>query len=82
MINRHFEHEVSDREPLESHRSQDNTFLCFAIPKAEPGQHWRRLFRGDSDAARCMKQPYTLKETADDVLMEFEAICLHLFYFI
>ncbi len=32
--------------------------LC--IPKAEYGEHWGRLFRGDSHGARCMQPPYTL----------------------
>ena len=35
-----------------------------AVPKGEPGEHWRRLFRGDSDGARCIQPPYTLSGAA------------------
>lgn len=41
-------------------RTTDNRVCVLAIPKAEPGERWRRLFRGDSDGARCMQPPYTL----------------------
>ena len=34
--------------------------LALAIPKAEPGEPWRCLFRGDSDGARCMQPPYSI----------------------
>lgn len=39
--------------------------MCvLAIPKGEPGEHWARLFAGDSDGARCMQPPYTLAGAA------------------
>lgn len=41
-------------------RTSDNRVCVLAIPKAEPGEHWCRLFRGDSHGARCMRPPYTL----------------------
>lgn len=41
-------------------RTKDNRVCVLAIPKAEPGEHWSRLFRGDSHGARCMQPPYTL----------------------
>lgn len=41
-------------------RTADNRVCVLAIPKAEPGERWRRLFRGDSDGARCMQPPYAL----------------------
>ncbi len=30
------------------------------LAKAERGEHWRRLFRGDPDGARCLLPPYRL----------------------
>lgn len=41
-------------------RTQDNRVCVLAIPKAELGEHWSCLFRGDSYGARCMQPPYTL----------------------
>jgi len=38
--------------------------FCVGLPKAEPSEPWSRLFRGDSDGARCLQQPYTLTGTA------------------
>ncbi|KAG2482580.1 hypothetical protein HYH03_018504 [Edaphochlamys debaryana] len=34
------------------------------------GGWWRRLFVGDSDGARCVPPPYTLSQTADELLLE------------
>ena len=46
--------------PATNRRTSDNRVCVLAIPKAEPGEHWGRLFRGDSHGARCMRPPYTL----------------------
>lgn len=45
---------------LPTNRTQDNRVCVLAIPKAELGEHWSCLFRGDSRGARCMQPPYTL----------------------
>ena len=55
------------RPPLDC-RTQDNRVCVVAIPKAEPGEHWQRLFRGDSDGARCLQPPYTLTGAAPVLL--------------
>lgn len=35
--------------------------MCvLALPKAQCGQYWHCLFRGDSEGARCLQPPYTL----------------------
>ena len=41
-------------------RTEDNRFLGLALSKKLHGEHWRRLFRGDPDGARCMLPPYRL----------------------
>jgi hypothetical protein len=40
-------------------RTDDGTYLVASLPKAAPGVRWKRLFVGDSDAARehCIAQP-------------------------
>ena len=38
--------------------------LGLVMAKSGPGEHWRRLFRGDADGARCMQPPYTLSGDA------------------
>lgn len=40
------------------HRTEDNRLLGLALDKRVQGEHWRRLFRGDPDGARCMLPPY------------------------
>lgn len=30
------------------------------LTKGQPGENWRRLFRGDPDGARCMEPPYRI----------------------
>ena len=41
-------------------RTEDNRLMLVTLPKAQAGQQWLRLFRGDPDGARCMQPPYTL----------------------
>ncbi|KAI7845861.1 hypothetical protein COHA_000595 [Chlorella ohadii] len=72
LIDRLFEHAVDGSRPIETFRTKDNRVCVLCIPKAEYGEHWGRLFRGDSHGARCMQPPYTLSETQDDVIMEIE----------
>jgi len=33
---------------------------------------WKQVFRGDSCGARCLKPPYVLSESTDDVVMEIQ----------
>lgn len=46
------------------HRTEDNRLLGLALVKKVHGEHWRRLFRGDPDGARCMLPPYRLAGAA------------------
>lgn len=39
------------------YRTPDNLQFAMALPKAKPGQHWQRLFAGDSVGARCLQPP-------------------------
>ena len=41
-------------------RTQDNRLFVAALAKGAHGEHWRRLFRGDPDYARCLLPPYRL----------------------
>ncbi len=41
-------------------RTEDNRCLGMVLTKKEHGEHWRHLFQGDPDGARCMQPPYTL----------------------
>ena len=43
-----------------AHRTQDNRMSVAVLSKATMGEHWRRLFRGDPDGARCLLPPYRL----------------------
>lgn len=43
-----------------AHRTQDNRMSVAVLCKAVQGEHWRRLFRGDPDGARCLLPPYRL----------------------
>ena len=45
---------------LNARRTEDNRCLGMVLTKEEHGEHWRHLFRGDPDGARCMQPPYTL----------------------
>lgn len=38
-------------------RTADGHWLGLQVAKARPGERWRRLFRGDSDGARCSDCP-------------------------
>lgn len=41
-------------------RTDDKRYIGLILSKAVPGEHWRRLFRGDPDGARCLQSPYRL----------------------
>ena len=43
-----------------------------SIPKGQPGREWKSLFLGDDDGIRCLKQPYIMTETEEEVILEFE----------
>ena len=40
--------------------------------KATHGEHWRRLFRGDPDGARCLLPPYRLAGRPSCVLHQLD----------
>ena len=58
-------------------RTKDNGVCVLAIPKGELGEQWRRLFRGDSDGARCMQPPYTLSGAAGPHASSPQKCCAH-----
>lgn len=45
---------------LGASRTEDNRCMGLVMWKQVVGEHWRRLFRGDPDGARCMPPPYQL----------------------
>lgn len=48
------------KPPRANCRTVDNRFCTVSVTKAEYGQFWTRLFRGDSDGLRCLEPPYRL----------------------
>ena len=56
---------------LPVHRTEDNRFLGLALSKRLHGEHWRRLFRGDPDGARCLLPPYRLSGAPATLLILF-----------
>ncbi|KAL4442949.1 hypothetical protein ABPG77_008440 [Micractinium sp. CCAP 211/92] len=72
LIDRILAYGIDSGRPIESFKAEDNRVCVLALPKAQWGQHWHCLFRGDSEGARCLQPPYTLTETQDDVLLELE----------
>ena len=60
--------------PIETLRSRDGRRCSLALTKARPGETWSRLFEGDPDFARCLRQPYRTHETNDDVTLTFEGL--------
>ena len=41
------------------------------LTKKQHGEHWRHLFRGDPDGARCMQPPYTLSGESIEQLLRW-----------
>lgn len=72
LIERTLSEPVDTTVPIESIRTEDNTVCILSIQKHEWKHHWRRLFDGDSDGARCLVTPYELYEGDDDTIMNFE----------
>lgn len=60
------------RFPINTFQTEDKRFVMLEIRKRKIGEEWKRLFEGDSDYARCMKPIYELKESNNEVIMEFE----------
>jgi len=58
--------------PVETLRTEDNRVCVLAVPKAEVGSPWPRLFVGDPDGARCLHPPYTLYDGEEDVVLHME----------
>jgi len=63
---------VSSELPIESFCTTDKRFFAAAIPKAEHGGHWKSVFHGDDEGARCIRNPYVLTEMEEEVVMEIE----------
>jgi len=72
VIERRLAYRMDVNAPVDSVVSKDKRRMTITLTKAEPGKHWRRLFEGDPDGARCLKAPYSLHESDEDVVMEFE----------
>ncbi|KAL6778128.1 hypothetical protein ACKKBG_A17025 [Auxenochlorella protothecoides x Auxenochlorella symbiontica] len=70
LIDRDWAFPVLAGAPVEVSRTVDNRFCTVSVTKAEYGQFWTRLFRGDSDGLRCLEPPYRLTDGPDDVVME------------
>jgi len=72
VIHRCFDGNISAEFPIQVRRSEDKRVFTAALPKREPGEMWKRLFRGDPDGARCLEPPYSIQEEKDNVYLEFE----------
>ena len=71
VVHRMLDGAISSEFPIQVRRSDDRRIFTAALPKAAPGEAWKRLFRGDPDGARCLEPPYTIAEDADNVILEF-----------
>lgn len=72
LIDRDFAGAVDTDRPVDTMRTKDNRVCTLAVPKAEYGAHWPRLFRGDPDGARCLQPPYEIFDGEDDVSLNIE----------
>jgi HSP20 family molecular chaperone IbpA len=71
LIDRSWEYSIDSNQPVETLKTEDNRFCLISLTKAQPGgEHWSRLFRGDSDGIRCLQPPYSLTETDEDAMLE------------
>ena len=60
LVDRLLEGALDPSRPIETYRTEDNRVCVAVLPKAAPGERWRRLFRGDPDGARCLEPPYAI----------------------
>ena len=60
--------------PVETLRSRDGRRCALSLTKARPGETWTRLFQGDPDFARSLRQPYVTHETNEEVTVTFDAL--------
>ena len=60
--------------PVETLRSRDGRRCALSLTKARPGETWTRLFQGDPDFARALRQPYVTHETNEEVTVTFDAL--------
>lgn len=72
VVDRIFANAVNTKSSVKVYRTADNRFAVFVFRKAKFGEEWKRIFKGDSDFARCMKQPYEMLESNEEAVMEFE----------
>jgi len=72
ILERTLDRGIHTAEQLDTFRTPDNLQFAMALPKAKPGQHWQRLFAGDSVGARCLQPPCVITESEGDVMLEFE----------
>lgn len=74
VIERLLDSQIDGSCPVETVRSKDGRRCAIALVKARPGQTWTKLFSGDPTFARCLKQPYQVHETNDDVTVTFNEL--------
>ena len=70
LINRLWSFTIDAGKPIESFKTEDNTFCALVIPKGVFGEHWDSVFKGDSTGLRCLQPPYSIFETAEDCIIE------------
>ena len=72
VVDRVLANPVDTRYPIEVMQTEDKRFVMFEIRKAKIGEEWKKVFEGDPDYARCLTQAYEIKESNDEVTIEFE----------
>ena len=65
---------IDTSAPVETLRSRDGRRCALSLTKARPGETWTRLFQGDPDFARALRQPYVTHETNEEVTVTFDAL--------
>ena len=61
---------IDPNAPVAYYTSEDKTRVTIALTKAEPGRGWDRAFEGDPLGARCLRAPYVIRETAEEIVVE------------
>lgn len=75
LIDRLLDGAIDPGRSVETFQTADHRVCVVVLPKAEPGQCWPRLFRGDSVGLRCMEPPYTMAGGSRGVAQEQAAGC-------
>jgi hypothetical protein len=72
IVDRVLANKIDSRCPVEVHQTSDKRYVMFEFRKANFEDEWKQVFVGDPDYVRCLKQPYNLVESNDEVIMDFE----------